>query len=149
MCVWLQDYAAYIGGELASSAVASDTMRPLLTESHLVESLVLELAAAVTAACTAPAEDLKVEAVPQYSAALEAASSLGQSLLAHYLGVEPEALDAVLGITAALAAAASGEEEDKAAIRAEGTDKRFSDPKNLEEEKKNGAAIPPVRTIDA
>jgi hypothetical protein len=56
------------------------------------------------------------------------------------------ALDAVLGMTAALSAAAAGEEEDKAAIRAEGSDKRFSDPKNLNEEKKNGAAIPPVRS---
>jgi hypothetical protein len=120
-------------------------MRPLLAAAPLAESLVMELAAALTAACTAPAEELEVEAVPQYSAALEAASSLGQALRTNYLGVSPEAaLDAVLGITAALAAAASGEEEDKAAIRAEGTDKRFSDPKNTEEKKKNGAAIPPV-----
>jgi hypothetical protein len=106
---------------------------------------VFELAAALAAACTAPAEDLKVEAVPQYSAALEAASSVGQALRANYLAVVPEALDAVLGLTSALAAASTGEEEDKAVIRAEGTDNRFSDPKNLEEEKKNGAAIPPVR----
>ena len=59
------------------------------------------------------------------------------------MNVSSETLDAVLGITAALAAAAGGEEEDKAAIRAEGSDKRFSDPKNPNEKKKNGAAIPP------
>jgi hypothetical protein len=60
--------------------------------------------------------------------------------------VAPEAtLAAVLGMTAALSAAAAGEEDDKAAIRAEGSDKRFSDPENPNEKKKNGAAIPPVR----
>jgi hypothetical protein len=64
------------------------------------------------------------------------------------LAVAPEAsLDAILAMTAALAAAAADEEEDKAAIRAEGTDKRFSDPKNPNEKKKNGAAIPPVRVF--
>ena len=64
------------------------------------------------------------------------------------MAVAPEAsLDAILGMTAALAAAAADEEDDKAAIRAEGKDKRFSDPKNPNEKKKNGAAIPPVRAF--
>ena len=72
--------AAFIAGELASAAVSSDTMRPLLAAAPLVESLVFELAAALVAACAAPAEYIEAEAVPQYSAALEATSSLGQAL---------------------------------------------------------------------
>ena len=72
--------AAFIAGELASSAVASDTMRPLLAAASSVESLVFELAAALVAVCVAPAECIEAEAVPQYSAALEAITSLGQAL---------------------------------------------------------------------
>jgi hypothetical protein len=72
--------AAFIAGELASAAVASDTTRPLLAAASAVESLVFELAAVLVAACTAPAEYIEAEAVPQYSAALEATSSLGQAL---------------------------------------------------------------------
>ena len=59
-------------------------MRPLLAEASPVESLIFELAAALIATCTAPAESVEVEAVPQYSAALEATSSLGQALRKYF-----------------------------------------------------------------
>ena len=72
--------AAFIAGELASSAVASDVMRPLLAAASTVEPLVFELASALVAVCVAPAEYIEAQAVPQYSAALEATASLGQAL---------------------------------------------------------------------
>jgi hypothetical protein len=106
----------------------------------------MEVAAGVTALCNAPPEEDSSgagQAVPQYTAALEAASSLGQTLRKHYIALAPEALDAVLGITAALSSAASGEAAGIEKVRAEGADKTFSDPKNTEEVKKNGAAIAP------
>ena len=42
-----RDYAAYIAGELSSSAVASDTLRPLLAAAPAAEGLVMEVAAAL------------------------------------------------------------------------------------------------------
>ena len=141
-----RDYAAFIGGELSSSAVASDTLRPQLAAAPAAEALVMELAVALAAAVSAPAEEDSSgagQAVPQYSAALEAAASLGQTLRRHYIAEASGALDAVLGITAALSGAAAGEAEEIALVRGDPKAKAFSDPKNTEEKKQNGAAISP------
>jgi hypothetical protein len=46
--------AAFVSGELSAGAVASATLRPMLAANPAAESLVLEVAAAVAALCTAP-----------------------------------------------------------------------------------------------
>jgi hypothetical protein len=84
--------------------------------------------------------------VPQYSAALEAAASLGQALRQHYISYSSSAapaMDARLGIVSAMSGVAAGRIVEVEAARAIGADKQFSDPNDLVEEKRNGAAIAP------
>lgn len=147
-----RDHAAFVAGELTAGAVASDELRPALSTAPAAQGLVMEVAEALARACSAPPSSERAvgdgdsgagQAVPQYSAAIEAAASLGQALRQHYIGQCPTALDAVLGITAALSGIAAGKAQGVEAARAIGADKRFSDPKNPTEQKRNGAAIAP------
>lgn len=105
-----------------------------------------DVANALAESCAAPPEEDEkgfAQAVPQKSAALEAAASVGQSLRKHYIGTCPAALDSVLSITAALSAVAGEKASEVEKVRQVGADNKFSDPKNPDEQKKNGASISP------
>ena len=84
--------------------------------------------------------ELEDASVPQYSAALEAAASLGQALRSHYVAAAasgPAALNAVLELTAAMSAAAVVPPEDD-----EEEEESSSPPAGQARKPKNGAAIP-------
>jgi hypothetical protein len=65
-------------GELCSSAVASETLRPLLLSSPGGLSLVIDSLAALCEGLEAPHAEVQYFAVPQYAPLTEAAGSIGQ-----------------------------------------------------------------------
>ena len=81
-----REHAAFALGELCSSAVASDTLRPLLLSSPAALELVLDSLAALCEGIEAPHMEPQYFPVPQYAPLVEASGSIGQALKAQLLG---------------------------------------------------------------
>jgi hypothetical protein len=81
-----REHAAFALGELCSSVVASETLRPLLLASPSGLALVLDSLAAICEGLEATHAELRYFAVPQFAPLTEAAGSIGQALKALPLG---------------------------------------------------------------
>lgn len=81
-----REHAAFAVGELCSSAVASDHLRPVLLSSEQAFELVLDSLTALCEAIEAPHVDVRYFAVPQYAPLVEASGSIGQALKSRPLG---------------------------------------------------------------
>jgi hypothetical protein len=77
-----REHAAFAVGELCSSAVASDNLRPALLSSQQALELVVDSLTALSEAIEAPHMALQYFAVPQYAPLVEASGSIGQALKA-------------------------------------------------------------------
>lgn len=81
-----REHAAFALGELCSSAIASDNIRPLVLSSPEALELVLDTLAALCEGIEAPHAEPQYFVVPQYAPLVEASGSIGQALKAQPLG---------------------------------------------------------------